>query len=125
MIEKTLRIKILKAKLQEARHRQAIAEMEAVREELQLDHVTAELAMAEEQRRQALKELRDREHWNRQDRRPSKVLWPDVYFDDEKQQWACEHSGVTAYGDSPEQACDNFDHLWVFGYSNGADGTAD
>lgn len=47
--------------------------------------------------------------------RPSREQFVDIDFDAERNLWAVSHQGVVAYGDSPEMACDNFDHLWVFG----------
>jgi hypothetical protein len=48
-------------------------------------------------------------------RRPWRAVGAVVGFDAEKNQWKCEFQGVTAWGDTPEIACDNFDHLWMFG----------
>lgn len=56
----------------------------------------------------------DREH-RKQNRRPSQERYVEIEFDAERQQWACRHASIIAYGDTPEMACDNFDHLWVFG----------
>lgn len=56
----------------------------------------------------------DREH-RKQNRRPSQERYVEMEFDSERGQWAARHASVVAYGDTPEMACDNFDHLWIFG----------
>ncbi len=50
----------------------------------------------------------------RECRRPWRLLGAVVMPDDDRR-WSCTFQGVTAYGDTPEIACDNFDHLWTFG----------
>lgn len=55
-------------------------------------------------------ETRERE-WQR----PSRMHYVEVTFDEERKQFVAAYCGVTAYGDSPEMACDNFDHLWLYG----------
>jgi hypothetical protein len=47
--------------------------------------------------------------------RPSRLHFAEVTYDEERKQFAAICGGVTAYGDSPEMACDNFDHLWLYG----------
>jgi len=73
--EKTLRLRILAAKLQRAELQAAEAQLE----------------------------------------RLQRAVYTEVYFDETEKQWACQHGGVTAYGDTPAMACENFDHLWVYG----------
>jgi len=46
-------------------------------------------------------------------RRPWRTLGAIVEKDDIG--WKCAFQGVEAWGESPEMACDNFDHLWMFG----------
>lgn len=48
-------------------------------------------------------------------RRPWRMTDAFIAFDDTINQWKCEFQGVIAWGDTPEMACDNFDHLWIFG----------
>jgi hypothetical protein len=48
-------------------------------------------------------------------RRPSRELWVEIRHEPENNRWVAERQGVVAYGDSPEMACDNFDHLWLYG----------
>ena len=48
-------------------------------------------------------------------RRPWRTLGAFVGFDAEKDQWKAEFQGVVAWGMTPEIACDNFDHLWMYG----------
>jgi len=59
----------------------------------------------------------DRER-NKHKHRPSRENWIELTFDSEKNQWVASHQSVIAYGDTPEMACDNFDHLWMFGDNN-------
>jgi hypothetical protein len=47
--------------------------------------------------------------------RPFRLNFAQVTFDEERKQFAATGCGVIAYGDSPEMACDNFDHLWLYG----------
>jgi len=51
----------------------------------------------------------------REMQRPWRQLGAVVEFDSEKNQWKSELWGVAAWGDTPEMACDNFDHLWMYG----------
>lgn len=44
---------------------------------------------------------------------------PRMYNDDEDEAEG-ETAEINAYGDTPSQACDNFDHLWVHGSNNDA-----
>ncbi len=67
-------------------------------------------------RSQVSQEANEEKRLRKEQQRPSRVLWPDVFFEDHNEQWACEHSGVVAHGDSPEIACENFDRLWMFGH---------
>lgn len=48
-------------------------------------------------------------------RRPWRMLGAIITFDDDKNQWKCEFQGITTWGVTPEIACDNFDHCWMFG----------
>ena len=47
--------------------------------------------------------------------RPWKQNGATIEFDAERKQWTATYQGVVAYGDTPDMACDNFDHLWMFG----------
>jgi len=67
------------------------------------------------QAEECLEEYRRDRELNKTRRRPSREHWVELNFDSERNQWAATSHGVTAYGDTPEMACDNFDHLWVFG----------
>lgn len=55
------------------------------------------------------------EHVYQELQRPWRQLGAVVGFDSEKSLWKSEFQGVAAWGDSPEIACDNFDHLWMYG----------
>lgn len=76
-----------------------------------------ELKLAEEKAEAARQQIhhdyvmeRERE-WQR----PSHTRYVEVVYDEERKQFVATHCGVTAYGNSPEMACDNFDHLWLYG----------
>lgn len=53
--------------------------------------------------------------YRKQHRRPSQERYANVEFDSDKKLWAAISQGVVAYGETPEIACDNFDHLWLYG----------
>ena len=67
-------------------------------------------SQSRDQKYRDLVETRERE-WAR----PSRMHYVEVTYDEERRQFAATYCGVTAYGDSPEMACDNFDHLWLYG----------
>lgn len=70
----------------------------------------------EEDREQELKMQDLYEHQQRERLRPSMFLYVDVYFDADRAVWVAEHSGIEAFGSTPEAACGEFDVLWVRGY---------
>ena len=70
-------------------------------------------SQAREQKYRDLVETRERE-WLR----PSKLHFAEVTYDTDRKQFVATCGGVTAYGNSPEMACDNFDHLWLYGQPN-------
>ncbi len=76
-----------------------------------LKKVEVERQQAEE----TLSECRRSHARDKEMSRPSREHWVEVEFDSEKGKWSARHQGVVAYGDTPEIACDNFDHIWVFG----------
>jgi len=39
----------------------------------------------------------------------------ELGYDTEKKQWRASYCEAVAFGDTPEMACDNFDHLWLYG----------
>lgn len=93
---------------------------ELILQKAQLEMRTADEAWKEAiaKRKQAEATLAEFQHDRELDknrRRPSRELWVDTSHDPENNRWIAQHQGVVAYGDSPEMACDNFDHLWVFG----------
>ena len=65
---------------------------------------------ARDQKERDLREQRDKE-WSR----PSHMHCVEVTYDEGQKQFAATYYGITAYGNSPEMACDNFDHLWLYG----------
>jgi hypothetical protein len=106
--EKLLRKKILEAKL-----KRALAE----RVQAECHRAAAEMALmkARIEAEYATKLEAERFRLHSQNGRPSRFLATYVFYDDEKQLWACAYDDIVTYGDSPEMACDNFDHLWVYG----------
>jgi hypothetical protein len=87
--------------------RQCCAEM---LRKVETERLQAEETLGEYRRNRERDRERDKEM-----ARPSREHWVEVEFDSEKDKWAARHQGVVAYGDTPEMACDNFDHIWVFG----------
>ena len=113
--EKTPRLRILAAKLQRAELQAAEAQLERLQRAAVLREQEAEFAYHQERRAEGRKDAsRDREY-GKEKYRPSYAVYTEVYFDETEKQWACQHGGVTAYGDTPAMACENFDHLWVYG----------
>jgi len=103
----------------------------ALLKKVQADQAEAELRQAtaacicrqaqlayEQQQQGFVEQIQQSQTMNRVQRqlgRPSQFLDTWVFFDDDRKQWTCVYSGVAAFGDSPEMACDNFDHLWMYG----------
>lgn len=110
----------IQMKILEARNREAEADWEAsthwakraavCREQEELKLANQKADEAYNQKYRDLAETRERE-WQR----PSRMHYVEVTYDEERKQFAATYCGVTAYGDSPEMACDNFDHLWLYG----------
>ena len=115
MKAKKLHYKILKARLLTEQTRQAEAEWEATRSAMIVENTEETIEDARECRARTREEAIAEDAYRKDSRRPSRVLWPDVYYSDKDKTWVCSHSGVRAYGDTPEIACDNFDHLWMYG----------
>jgi hypothetical protein len=113
---KILRLKIMKANLQTERARKTEAELEAYRSQVCATDMEEQLEHNRLCRTQVAREVDEDKRLRKEQQRPSRVLWPEVFWEPHKEKWACEHSGVEAHGDSPEIACENFDRLWVFGH---------
>ena len=113
---KILSLKIMKARLQTERARKQEAELEAYRSQVGATDMEEQLEHNRSYRSQTSQEAEEEKRLKKEQQRPSRVLWPDIFFEEHNDQWACEHSGVVAYGDSPEIACENFDRLWIFGH---------
>lgn len=103
------------ARLKTERARQTEAELEAFRSQIGAEDMEEQLEANRACRAEVVKEAAEDKRLRKEQQRPSRALYPDVFFDDLQQEWACEHCGVRAHGDSPELACENFDHLWMFG----------
>ena len=112
---KKLHYKILKSRLLADQARQSEAEWEATRSSILFENTEEEIEDARENRARARAEAIAEASYRQDSRRPSRVLWPDVFFNTDEKKWVCMHSGVRALGDTPEIACDNFDHLWMYG----------
>jgi len=118
--EERTRFLDLQMRILEARHREAEADEEASKhraERALICREAEELKLAEQKESQAreqkyrdMLETRERE-WAR----PSRMHYVEVTYDEQRKQFAATYCGVTAHGDSPEMACDNFDHLWLYG----------
>jgi len=112
---KKLHYKMLKAQLEVAKARQMEAEYEAARSAMLYENTEEEVAHAQEGRTRERKEADQESNHRKSTRRPSRALWPDVYYSENDKSWVCRHSGVRALGDTPDIACDNFDNLWMYG----------
>jgi hypothetical protein len=113
--EKPLHKKILEAQLKRALAEQAAAECQKTAAEVALMKARIEAEDHLRGREYATKLEAERFRLHLQNGRPSRFLATYVFYDDEKQLWACAYDDIVTYGDSPEMACDNFDHLWVYG----------
>ncbi len=80
-------------------------------------HEQEELRLAEQLKQQAFdQKSRDLAlNRERQWQRPSYTLRVEVTSDPERNQFKASFGGVCAWGDTPEMACDNFDHVWLYG----------
>jgi len=108
--------KLLKHRMRTAQAQRAEAEWEAVNAEYRTTDVEEDLRHNRLRRLQEMDDTKERKRLEKEQQRPSRALWPEVFWEAHKEKWACEHSGVVAYGDSPEIACENFDQLWMFGH---------
>jgi hypothetical protein len=115
-VEQAFKHKILQAKLEKVVAERARAELLAVMASREAQEQEEEYRLAFEQREQARKKMKEAAESQAQERRPSRVFWIDLYFDEEEQLFVCARSGIRAKGASPEQACENFDKLWEEGY---------
>jgi hypothetical protein len=113
--EKLLRLKILQERLVRAEEQTAEAKLQRLQRTAALREQEAEYEFNQVRRNQVMEEFEKESEWEKERRRPFMFLFTDVYFDESEEKWACQHAGVIAYGDTPSMACDNFDHLWVFG----------
>ena len=84
-------------------------------ERLYLQVAETQVAKAEIERNTAELQRSNYDTIYKECRRPWKAQNAFVDFDEEKQVWRVTFQGVVAWGDTPEMACDNFDHLWMFG----------
>ncbi len=113
--EEALRTKILQSRLRRSRFQEKEAELEQIQRALALQDQEEEIEFNRTQR----ESQRQREEVNisceRNWKRPSIFLYTEIYLDEEMNKWVCCYSGVTACGETPATACDNFDHLWMFG----------
>lgn len=72
------------------------------------DRLLAELHLTQQKRLYDLAE-----HCERQWQRPSRLYNIKLTFDGEH--YHASYGEVVGSGDTPEIACDNFDHIWTFG----------
>lgn len=113
--EKTLRLKILVAKLEQAECEHAEAHVQKMQREIAFREQEAEFEFNQDKRQELREEVEKDRILDRERQRPSMAMYTEVFFDEEVESWACQHCGVTAHGDTPAMACENFDHLWVYG----------
>jgi rubrerythrin len=113
--DKTLRTRILTARLARAEFKAAEAQLERLQRAAALREQEEEYQYHQESRAAARKEQTQDDTLRKERLRPSFAVFTEIFFDETEEQWACQHCGVTAYGDTPDLACENFDHLWMFG----------
>ena len=113
--QKDLRTNTLQARLKRAELQEEEAEMEHLQRALALQDQEEELAFNQQKRVEQLKRDEINTQCEMNWRRPSIFLHTEIFFDDEMNVWTCRYMGVFAEGDTPEMACANFDHLWLFG----------
>ncbi len=113
--KRLLRLKILKAQLDRAHEEFAEAQIERLQRALAYREQEAEHEFNQARRAEVRKEVESENNWTKEKRRPSMCIAGDIFYDETEEKFACRHDGITAYGDTPAMACENFDHLWVFG----------
>ena len=113
--KRLLRLQILKAHLTRANEQVQEAQIEKLQRALAYREQEAEFESNQARRAEIQKALEQERGWDKEKRRPSMFIFTDIFFDEELEKFACQHCGITAYGDTPAMACENFDHLWVFG----------
>jgi hypothetical protein len=113
--EKAIRRQILVAALEQQLQETDEAKISRMQRALAYQQQEEEFKFQNEQRDAARVEMGRDARLNADRHRPSYVVYTDIYFDQEEEAWACRHSGVVAYGDTPSMACENFDYLWTFG----------
>lgn len=113
--EKTLRLKILAAKLDRAECEHAEAHVQKMQRGIAFREQEAEFEFNQARRQELMEEVKKDRVLDRERQRPSMFMYTEIFFDDDEELWACQHHGVTAHGDTPAMACENFDHLWVYG----------
>jgi hypothetical protein len=113
--EELLTLQILQEQLEQAQLHKVEAHIQKLQRGLAYQEQEQEAELSQEQRDQAREDRAKEVEWDKERRRPSMFLPTDVFFDEEKEKFGCQHSGVIAYGDTPAMACENFDHIWVYG----------
>lgn len=113
--KKLMRLRIDEQRLIEASERATEASLERLQRGAALREQEAEYAFNNERRLEMKASMQRESRRDLEIQRPYVFVETMVYYDEDEQAWACEHCGVMAHGDTPSMACENFDHLWVFG----------
>lgn len=113
--EKAVRLKILEVQLEKATVEKDMTKIMRLQSGLRFREEEEDFQFNQERRAEAREEAKRDARLNAERHRPSYCVYTEIYFDDEEEQWGCRHGGVVAYGDTPAMACDNFDHIWIFG----------
>ena len=113
--KKLMRLRIYQQELLRAEEMAAEATLERLQRAAALREQEAEYLFHNERRADAKVSMKREAGLEQERQRPSMFIGTDIFFDEDEQLWACEHCGVLAHGDTPAMACENFDHLWVFG----------
>lgn len=93
--------------------------------EAQLRHQEAMFKLNQKQEELVIKSSETNLLMMRENLRPSTREGTTVHYDPVESKYVCQYRSfddeteeirsIFAYGDSPSQAQDNFDHLWIFG----------
>jgi hypothetical protein len=114
--KKSLTLKILAKQLEIAEEQFAEAQLERLQRMAALREEESEFEFRQARRAEASEDAQRDRLFEKEKYRPSNFVYTDVYPDPaEDGKWCCQHAGVIATGDTPAMACENFDHLWMYG----------
>lgn len=113
MTSNEMKRELLKSRLNRAKFEAEKARIEKITAKFVMDSAQIELAIRSKQAEEIFEGGLQGKVAN-QLTRPCHLLDTEIEYDTDQEQWACHYQGVVAYGDTPELACENFDHKWMF-----------